>query len=170
MTLDELNQLPDSDARAALERCCGARAWVARLCEGRPYASRAALLAAAERAADAMTPADWLEAFTHHPRIGDVAGLRAKFASTADWAGDEQRGASAAADATLQALADANQEYAERFGHIFIVFATGKSAAEMLAILRGRLGNTPQRELEIAAGEQRKITRLRLQKLLEESA
>ena len=167
MTLDQLNALDDTATRAALERCCGARRWVERMCATRPYRDRAAFLAAAERAFDGLERADWLEAFAHHPKIGDVASLRAKYASTAAWAGEEQRGAAAAGETTLHALADGNRAYEERFGYIFIVCATGKSADEMLALLRARMPNAPEREIGIAAEEQMKITRLRLAKLLE---
>ncbi|MBI5709919.1 MAG: 2-oxo-4-hydroxy-4-carboxy-5-ureidoimidazoline decarboxylase [Candidatus Eisenbacteria bacterium] len=169
MTLDQLNHLPRAAAFAAFERCCGARAWVERMCEARPFADRAALLAAAERCAAALARADWLEAFAHHPRIGDRAALRERFASTAAWAGDEQRGAAAASGEVLAALAAANRAYEGKFGYIFVVCATGKSADEMLALLEARLGNEPGEELLVAAGEQLKIARLRLEKLLEDS-
>jgi 2-oxo-4-hydroxy-4-carboxy-5-ureidoimidazoline decarboxylase len=166
MTLDELNRLTPQDAWTAFERCCGASAWVEHMCAHRPYADRAALLAAAATAEARLEAADWREAFAHHPRIGDVASLRERFASTADWAAGEQRGASAAAADTLEALAEANRDYERRFGTVFIVCATGKTGAEMLALLRERMPNDPAAELAVAAGEQRKITRLRLDKLL----
>lgn len=167
MTIDQLDQLDDAAARAALERCCGARRWVERVCAARPYRDPAALEVAVERAFAGLERADWLEAFAHHPRIGDLESLRVKYASTAAWAGEEQRGAAAADEEALLALAAGNRAYEERFGYIFIVCATGKSAAEMLALLRARLTNPPEREIRIAAGEQKKITRLRLSKLLE---
>ena len=108
---------------------------------------------------------DWLEAFAAHPRIGDVESLRKKFTATADLCGAEQAGVKDAEKATIQALAEGNRQYEERFGHIFIVCATGKTAPEMLALLRSRLENDPDAELRIAAAEQAKITRLRLEKL-----
>lgn len=168
MSLEDLNRMSAADARAAFERCCGAGAWIDRMCAGRPYADPAALYAAADRAADTLDPGDWREAFSHHPRIGDVAALRQRFVSTAAWAGDEQGGATNASEATLAALARGNRDYEQRFGYIFIVCATGRSAGEMLAMLESRLGNDPGQELENAAREQRKITRLRLEKLLAE--
>ena len=167
MTLNQLNRLDDAAARAALERCCGARRWVDGVCAARPFRDRAALFEAAERAFGGLERADWLEAFAHHPRIGDLASLRAKYASTAAWAGEEQRGAAGAGEAVLTALAEGNRAYEERFGYIFIVCATGKSADQMLALLRARMPNPPEREIGNAAGEQMKITRLRLEKLLE---
>ena len=167
MTLDQLNHLPTQDAWAAFERCCGASAWVEHMCAQRPFRSTDALNAAAESGFALLGPDDWREAFAHHPRIGDVAALRERFASTAGWAGEEQRGASTASDATLAALAEGNRAYEERFGYIFIVCATGRTAAEMLALLRQRLPNDPERELEIAAGEQARITHLRIAKVIE---
>ena len=124
---------------------------------------------AGERAFETLTRADWLEAFAHHPRIGDVDALRAKFSTlgaTKAWAGDEQAGARDAAEATLHALAEGNRAYEAKFGYLFIVCATGKTADEMLALLQARLGNTPEVELSLAATQQQQITRLRLQKLL----
>jgi 2-oxo-4-hydroxy-4-carboxy-5-ureidoimidazoline decarboxylase len=167
VTLDQLNRLDDAGASAALARCCGARRWVERVNGARPFRDPDALLAAAARAFAGLERLDWLEAFAHHPKIGDAAALRARYASTAAWAGEEQRGAAAAEEATLEALAEGNRAYEERFGYIFIVCATGKSAEEMLALLRARLPNPPERELRIAGEEQMKITNLRLAKLLE---
>lgn len=170
MTLDQLNRLPLEEARAAFERCCGASAWVEALCSARPYAHRDALFAAAYRADASLGDDDWREAFTHHPRIGDAAALRERFATTAAWAGDEQRGATGASDRTIEALAEGNRDYEQKFGYIFIVCATGKSADEMLGLLQARIGNDPSKEIGIAAEEQKKIARLRLEKLLAEEA
>jgi 2-oxo-4-hydroxy-4-carboxy-5-ureidoimidazoline decarboxylase len=166
MTIEELNRLPDTTARAELERCCGAGRWITGVLARRPFADRAALLQAATDVWRGLGPEDWREAFTHHPRIGDVEGLRKRFATTAAWAGAEQAGTASASEEVLRSLAEGNRRYEERFGHIFIVCATGKSAAEMDALLRARLGNDPETELRIAAGEQEKITRLRLEKFL----
>jgi 2-oxo-4-hydroxy-4-carboxy-5-ureidoimidazoline decarboxylase len=107
-----------------------------------------------------------IEALAHHPRIGaDLDELRKKYASTADWASGEQAGAASASEATLRALQAGNIAYEARFGHLFVVCATGKSASEMLALLEARLHNDAQTELRIAAAEQAKITRIRLEKL-----
>jgi len=124
----------------------------------------------AERAADTLERPDWLEAFSHHSRIGDLSALRDKFGATAAWAGREQSGTTGASERTLEALARKNAAYEERFGHIFIVCATGRSAEGMLADLRARLTTTQAEELRTAAEEQAKITRLRLQKLMGELA
>ena len=112
-----------------------------------------------------MTAADWREAFAHHPKIGDVESLRRKFASTSVWTAGEQSGVVGAEEAVLTALAEGNAAYEARFGYIFIVCATGKSAGEMLEILQTRLLSGPRTELRVAAEEQKKITRLRLEKL-----
>ncbi len=149
-----------------LERCCGSTRWAQAMCARRPFGSDAALFAAADDEWAKAGRDDVLEALAHHPRIGaDVDELREKFASTARWAAGEQAGAAAASEATLVALREANLRYDARYGHVFVVCATGKSAAEMLAILESRLDNDPETELRIAAGEQGKITRIRLEKL-----
>ena len=168
MKLLTLNELSVPDAREALERCCGARAWVQRMIAARPFADRAALHAAADDIGTTLERADWLEAFAHHPRIGESA-LREKFKTTATWAGAEQAGAAGAAEAVIAELAAGNRAYEERFGYVFIVCATGKLADEMLAILESRMPNDSRTELDAAAAEQMKITHLRLDKLLEEA-
>ena len=117
---------------------------------------------------EALPPEEWREAFAHHPRIGDLASLERRFAASADLAAHEQAGAASASRTTLEALAEGNRAYQERFGYIFIVFASGRSADEMLAILRNRLGNPPEAEIALAAAEQWKIMRLRLEGLLDE--
>ena len=160
-----INALSDADARAALRNCCAAGGWVEAMLAGRPFADDPAVLAAADAAAAGLGEEDWLEAFSAHPLIGDVESLRKKYAATKRIAAGEQSGVAGADEATLEELAALNHEYRDRFGFIFIVFATGKSAAEMLAILKSRIGNTRAEELCNAAGEQMKITKLRLEKL-----
>ncbi len=164
--LQKLNALSKEEFLVEMERCCGARAWGERMAAARPLRTREDLFRAAERAWFDLGPEDWKEAFRHHPKIGDKEALRAKFASTRQWAAGEQQGAAQASEAVLDALAAGNQAYDEKFGHIFIVCATGKSAEEMLSNLNARLGNSAALELRIAAAEQSKITRLRLEKLL----
>jgi 2-oxo-4-hydroxy-4-carboxy-5-ureidoimidazoline decarboxylase len=167
VTLAELNALPAEEAWRALARCCGASVWVDQVCARRPYASLEALRDGSEAAFARLRRDDWLEAFSHHPRIGDTAELRERFATTSAWAGDEQKGAAGAAEATLLALAEGNAAYEARFGHIFIVCATGRTAAEMVALLSERLSNDPADELRVAAAEQKKISALRLGKLID---
>ena len=166
MTLSELNNLPPAARAEQLQKCCGATAWVAQLNGQFPFSSLGALLEAAETIWQGLTEADWREAFTHHPKIGDVAGLREKFASTSAWAGQEQGAVAAATEETLRELAAGNAAYEQRFGYIFIVCATGKSAGQMLGLLRERLPHEPAREIGVAAAEQANITRIRLEKLL----
>lgn len=165
MDVQGLNDLGEEEACAALLRCCGSVSWAERMAALRPFADRSALDGAAENVWRSLDREDWLEAFRAHPRIGDMESIRQKFASTAAWSAAEQAGAAGAAEATLRALADGSRRYEDRFGYLFIVCATGKSAAEMLAILEERLSNDPGDELRIAAAEQEKITRLRLEKL-----
>lgn len=165
MEIAHLNALGAAQAEAAFVLCCGARRWARALTAARPFGDRAALLTAAESAWPALTGDDWREAFTHHPQIGDTEGLRAR-ADTREWAGGEQSGARTASQETLRALAAGNAAYREKFGYIFIVCATGRSASEMLDLLQARLPNPPDVELPLAAEEQKKITRLRLGKLL----
>lgn len=166
MNIDAFNRLEPAAAAEALARCCGSGRWVEEMLQRRPYRHFADICHAAEAVWWSLDPADWLEAFRHHPKIGDVDRLREKFAATAQWAQGEQAGVNAATEETLAALAEGNLLYEARFGYIFIVCATGKSAGEMLALLQERLGNEPDAELKIAAGEQAKITRIRLEKLL----
>ena len=128
----------------------------------RPFAEADAALNAAREAWFALGREDRLEAFSHHPKIGDVRSLRRRFPATHDLSAHEQRGIVGASDATLAALADANRAYEDRFGYIFIVCATGKTADEMLALLLARLENDPATEIRIAAEEQARIMALRL--------
>ena len=166
MDLQSLNASSPTARAEALTTCCGSAAWVAALNQQFPFATADALYAEADRLWYSFSEADWREAFTHHPKIGDVNALREKFASTAAWAAGEQGAVRQASQATLEALAAGNEAYERKFGYIFIVCATGKSADEMLALLQARLPNAPEAEMNIAMGEQAKITRLRLDKLL----
>lgn len=166
MTLDAFNALSAGGATDELLRCCGCARWAAAVAAARPFRDKKALLAASDAAWAATGEADWREAFSHHPRIGGKDALREKFAATRAWAKGEQSGAAAADDAVLDALASGNAAYEKRFGHIFIVCATGKTAAEMLDLLKSRLPHDAGTELRLAAGEQNKITKIRLEKLI----
>lgn len=162
----ELCRLEYGARRAALARCCGSERWLDEIERRLPVSSARELLDAADRAFDALERADWLEAFAHHPRIGDLDRLRERFAMTADLSAREQASVTAASDRVLRALADGNRRYERRFGHLFIVCASGRSAEQMLSALERRLGHEPEHELAVAAAEQRKITRLRLSELV----
>jgi 2-oxo-4-hydroxy-4-carboxy-5-ureidoimidazoline decarboxylase len=143
-----------AEALALLTAACGSTAWVDRMLARRPFGSREALLDAARAEWFALEPGEWLEAFSHHPKIGERTADR--------MAATEQAGVNDATQDILTALADANRSYEAKFGYIFIVCATGKTAVEMLALLRERLPNNPASEIRIAADEQAKITALRL--------
>jgi OHCU decarboxylase len=160
MTLIELNALSPALAEAQFQRCCGSRRWSRVMVAERPFASVEVMAVVAERTWWALTAADWLEAFAAHPRIGEQA--------TSSWSVQEQEGAASASEDTRARLARGNRDYEQRFGYTFLVCATGKSAEEILTILEQRLANTPDDELQVAAMEQRKITSLRLTKLVTE--
>ena len=164
--LSRLNEIGPAEACAELSRCCGASQWVAAMTARRPFPDRAGLLALADEVWWGLAEADWREAFGQHPRIGDRAALRARFGSAGQWAAGEQAGVLGASEDALRALAEGNRAYEDRFGYIFIVCATGKTADEMLVLLRARLPNDPRDEIRVAAAEQAKITRIRLEKLL----
>lgn len=159
-TVHDIDGMPVSAARALFESCCGASRWVERMVAHRPYESNRRLHAEADDAWDSMSQSDWLEAFSHHPRIGD------KKVSAA--AAGEQAGARTAAQSVQDELREVNRAYEEKFGHIYIVCATGKSAEEMLSIARQRMLNDPDAELHAAAEEQRMIMQLRIRKILGE--
>ncbi|QIB51343.1 2-oxo-4-hydroxy-4-carboxy-5-ureidoimidazoline decarboxylase [Pseudomonas sp. OIL-1] len=166
MTLEELNQLPAEAALTLFRDCCAADAWARPMAEMRPFQSIESLHSAAHSLWPSLTEADWLEAFEAHPKIGDIKSLRSKYASTEAMASGEQSGAQSAPEQVLMRLKEGNEAYEEKFGFIFIVCATGKSAQEMLALLEARLPNSREAEIDIAAAEQAKITHIRLDKLL----
>lgn len=166
-----INEASPEQARLLLARCCASARWVDAMLMRRPFASTSALHASASQAWSELGAEDWLEAFRRHPRIGEAPraadGLdgEGRPDPEAAWSRSEQAGVRAADAATAQALREGNREYETRFGYVFLVCATGKSAAEMLAALRARLANDPARELPIAAAELAKILHLRLDKL-----
>ena len=158
MRLAELNALDDATAARELRRCCGSTRWVQQMTAARPFATEAALIDRADGIWWSLDAQDWREAFSAHPKIGGPTTTR--------WSAQEQSGMDGAAAAISDRLERGNREYEARFGYIFIICATGKSAAEMLEALERRLGNAPDRELGIAAAEQCAITRLRLARLM----
>ena len=167
MTIDQLNNLSSEEARAEFLRCCGSVRWATQMLDRRPFTGTPDLFAAAEDIWYSLSSFDWMEAFSHHPKIGDLDSLRAKFAGAKEWAAGEQAGVQGAPDEILKEIAEGNQQYEKKFGFIFIVSAAGKNATGMLDLLKERLSNDVATELKIAAGEQNKITRLRLQKLIQ---
>jgi OHCU decarboxylase len=164
VTLEELNALPPAQAEAVLLDCCGSARWASKMAARRPFAGLNDLHEAADSIWQNLEPADCLETFGRHPQIGEKAAIGSE--SSRRWAEGEQAGARVAAENVKTKLAQGNRAYREKFGYIFIVRATGKSAEEMLALLEQRLQNDSSHELHIAAEQQRLITRLRLEKLL----
>jgi allantoicase len=163
--LERFRTLLREEAEAELLACCGSRAWAAQMADRRPFATLDEVLEAADSIWRSLGEGEWLEAFKAHPRIGEKKAEAAQDARAKAWSEKEQSGVAAASEETLAALAEGNRAYDAKFGHIFLICATGKSADEMLASLRARLGNDPAEEKRIAAEEQRKITSLRLEKL-----
>lgn len=166
MTVDELNQLDEPALLQVLKACCHCDGWSRRVARRRPFESESALFAAAEQEWQRASEQEILEAFSGHPQIGDLDALRNRYAATAS---AEQGQVTTADESTLARLRDRNLVYLDRFGFIFIVCASGKSAAEMLALLEARIDNSRDEELGNGAVEQGKITRLRLEKLLKEN-
>lgn len=166
MTINQLNVASEKTAFDAFFACCGSTSWATQMAESRPFTSVEHVKQLSDRFWNQTTEQDWVEAFSHHPEIGDSESLKKRFASTAAWALTEQASVQYADDEILDNLAKGNRAYADKFGFIFIVCATGKSAAEMLFHLNSRLPNSRETELKIAAAEQHKITSIRIDKLL----
>jgi OHCU decarboxylase len=160
------NALPPTEAAEEILPCCGSTRWARELAALRPFSAEEALLAASDRVWHDLTPEDWDEAFRSHPRIGEQKAVATAAQQSADWSRQEQSGVETHDAEALEELARGNADYEARFGRIFLICATGKSAAEMLAILRMRLGNNEEAERNEAAEQQRQITHLRLRKWL----
>lgn len=164
--IEKINKLSREEAFSELFKCCGSTHWAKSFAEKIPFANKEELFFVSDAIWAECTKEDGLEAFTHHPKIGDVKSLEKKFSSTKEWAGNEQSGVNSARQEILQALADGNEAYEKKFGFIFIVCATGKSAEEMLELLNSRIDNDAETEFSIAMVEQNKITKIRLEKLI----
>lgn len=172
MSIAEFDHLSIEKKKELLMQCCGSSAWVNKMLTVFPVEDLVELLEAAEEKWYECNAEDWQEAFAHHPKIGDINFLsselileKEKFANSAEWAATEQSGINNADENTLQQLKKANKEYQHKFGFIFIICASGKSANEMLHILKSRLKNIKEQEIKIAAEEQNRITKIRLEKL-----
>lgn len=157
-----MNALPKDEAEARLFESFADHSWAARVAAGRPYRDVDALLRAAEDAWAKLGRAEWLQAFKAHPRIGERGGHAPQTSE------HEQAGVRQASGATLASLAAENRRYEARFGHVFLISARGRTADDILQSLRHRMANDPIKELEVAAGEQRKITRQRLLAMLDQ--
>jgi 2-oxo-4-hydroxy-4-carboxy-5-ureidoimidazoline decarboxylase len=164
--LKRWNQLPFADAVGEVIPCCGSKSWAQLLAGRRPITSESSLLAASDHIWHGLDPSDWLEAFDAHPRIGESSNKAPVGPQSQSWSRQEQGQVTTVNETVKTELAEANRAYEQRFGHIFIVCATGKSASEILAILRRRMQNDGNTELREAADEQRQITQLRLKKWL----
>ena len=163
--LTRFNALPAAEAERALSGCCASRAWTRAISTGRPYPDIGALVSAGVAAIASLAWGDLAEALAAHPRIGqrpEGAGVEAA------WSRREQAGVEGADAVTLAALAEANREYEERFGHVFLIFASGRTPAQMLAAARARLGNDVDRERVVVRAELGRITALRLERLMTE--
>ncbi len=168
-SIEWLNELSAHTAETEFLKCCGATRWASAMTAARPFAANDALFATADDIWWSLSAEDWLEAFRVHPKIGEKKAASAQAAQAEqaqNWSAEEQSGIANASLRTKDELARLNRQYEDRFGFIFIVCASGKSSEEMVAILNSRICNDRDNELRIAAEEQRKITRLRLEKLL----
>ena len=164
--LDKINSAHDATAEAMFLDCCGSSNWAKSMTAARPFATVESLLEKAAEIWRKLDSEDWLEAFSRHPKIGEKKAAEKQAKQSAEWSGDEQSGVANADERVIDALAEANRLYFEKFGFIFIVCATGKTAAEMLLLCEARLKNEADVEITIAAEEQNKITQIRLGKLL----
>lgn len=154
------NGLSGNEAERRLLACCASATWASRVAAGRPYTDVAALLETADSVWSELVRSDWLEAFAAHPRIGESGG------HSPDSSKREQSRVTSATAETLGSLAEENGRYESRFGHVFLIAAAGRTAEEVQAALRERIHNDPVTEFAVAADEQRKITRLRLERML----
>ena len=164
--LDRLNQMSLPAALVALGRCCSSSTWCLKMVGARPFPSRAELLKFSDLKFSSLTRREWHEAFEHHPRIGDLSAIEKSEESA--WSAQEQSSSLTASPDVLNELAEVNQKYEQRFGHVFIIFATGLETADILAEMRRRLKNDPLEEFAVAGEQHRRITSVRLEKLLDE--
>lgn len=164
MTLENLNNLPLKELYQELGKCCGSSKWIKQMTKLVPFENVGQIKQGAEKCWATCSEIDWLEAFGHHPRIGEKE-IEEKFSSTSGLASREQSGIARASKKTISGIVELNDKYFQKFGFIFIIFATGKSAEEMFSELKIRIKNDRKMEMEIAAGEQLKITQLRLEKM-----
>ncbi|MGC1168190.1 MAG: 2-oxo-4-hydroxy-4-carboxy-5-ureidoimidazoline decarboxylase, partial [Candidatus Acidiferrales bacterium] len=164
--IERLNQMGRVQAAKTLQDCCGSKKWVEQVVARRPFADAAGLYDASDDAWEAFKRKDWLAAFRAHPAIGTTKAAAKQTETARRWSAGEQSVAQIASPDTLAVLTAANQAYQATFGHVFLICAAGKTSDEILKSLQERLANGPEVELHIAADEQKKITRLRLEKLL----
>ena len=166
MTLERLNAMPAAEAEKVLLDCCASREWARRVVAARPFADREALFRAAEKMWIGLARSDWLEAFRAHPRIGEAKAPSEASPRQRAWSEGEQARAARADDKLRAELASLNEEYEAMFGFIFIICAANLSTKQIIDAMLDRMKNDAGTELRVAAGEQARITRLRLEKLL----
>jgi OHCU decarboxylase len=166
LTISDINKMSDVDLWTELAKCCGSKTWVKLMLENHPYNNMEDFFLKASHLWFSVNTEDCLEAYSHHPQIGDVESLKKKFAFTANWSKNEQAGVNNASLATLSEIKNLNEQYFKKNGFIFLICASGKSADEMLSFLKERINNSRDKELEIAAQEQNKIIKIRLEKFL----
>jgi len=164
--LEGFNRIGQRKVIKSLLDCCGSNNWAQQIAERRPFTSHAELFSAADNIWNALSPDDWLEAFRHHPPIGGSRAKAKQSAKASRWSEGEQSTAQAAAPALFAKLAEGNRAYADKFGYVFLICASRKTSEEILKALQERMSNSSEEEILVAAEEQRKITRLRLEKLL----
>jgi OHCU decarboxylase len=162
--LTRWNSMSSIQAAVEIFPCCGSNSWARQMAALRPIEDEDSLLPASDRIWRGLTKADWMEAFAHHPRIGQSVAPATASARSAQWSSQEQQKVGVAGDDVIAALADGNRAYEQRFNRIFIVCAAGKSAHTILDILQRRMRNDEQTELQESAEQQRQITSLRLKK------
>ena len=166
MNLEKINNANTEDIYRIFESCCCAPKWIEGMTNARPFSDPNALFKLSETCFSQLTEIDYLVAFEGHPQIGNLQTLQKKYANTSGSASHEQSGMSEAQKSVLEEMHKLNIDYLEKFGFIFIVCASGKSAQEMLDLIKSRINNDRQSELTIAGNEQAKITQIRLEKLL----
>ena len=164
--LERLNSLTSDEAYQEFLKCCGSSSWAEAMTRERPFSTLDSLKVKSDQAWWSLSPEDWLEAFRSHPRIGEKKAANTTHQTAQKWSEQEQSRVSTGVNDTREALADLNRQYEQKFGYIFIVCASGKSAEEIVSVLRERIENDDKKELRTAATEQAKITALRLEKLL----
>lgn len=166
MSLHKLNEIKTEDRKELFSKCCGSDKWIEQMVSAGHFTSKEEMAEHSQSIWYSLDERDWLEAFKHHPKIGDMESLKRKFSATQDLAENEQSSVKEASPDILIELSKYNEDYEKKFGYIFIVCATGKSAEEMLSLIKERINNDPETEIRIAMEEQNKITKLRLEKLL----
>jgi OHCU decarboxylase len=162
----KINLLDPEEAYQEFYNTCACEDFCKQMVDARPFKDKDELLSTGRTLFESLNKEHWLEAFMGHPKIGDVNSLKEKFKETKLIASDEQSGVNSASEIILNDLALYNEKYFNKFGYIFIVCATGKSAVEILSILRNRIENEEEEEIYIASIEQLEITLIRMEKLL----